>query len=771
MRFSAPFLLLAPVAYCLPGFAIAPLHAQAEAAPEKEEVRELADSVVTASNLRETAWLAAPGSVGQTSARDLVRMGASDLAGLATYDPTVNLPFDFASGDGAYAYGQSGYGSINIRGMEGNRITIELDGVRQPPQYLSTSFDPNSDEGAGGVGRDYFDPAMFEMIEVLKGGGSALYGSDALGGVVSLRTPDAEHFLQGKDWGSLVRSQYFSRNEGRATQIGGALRHRNSTALVLYGGRWGEETENNGRLAPNPGDLESHAGLVKLEHDFADHSLRFTWESYQRETFINARSAAESSFSPIYNDYVHNTQLLDRQRVGVRWNYDPQLPLLDSLESHLYWQEAGSQSDSQMRSRPVMVGGNPLPGTELRRDQTIIFDTRILGASTTARQHWSGPWNSEHSFTTGLSYSLETGENVFQRRDQVGTGTPLASDRISMAPADTTRVGLFFQDEIELGAFSLTPGLRLDWHSISYQADRAYNDRLADLINTEYEGPADYDNFSLAPRLTLSWRPNDYWQSYLSYSHGVRNPSAEELSMIFDHPDVSGDSTGSQTVPNPDLEEEKSHSFEWGLKGEGELGRVHLATFYTAYDDFVDRNFFVGQNSEGKNIYTAENVGEATIYGLELNGVLELGALSPAAEGWTLGGAAGLVRGRNERKDEPLNSVDPLQVIGYLGYEDPAERFGLRLTGTWTDQVRRVDDTTGQGEFFRPPSWTTVDLGLWWQASENLTLHAGVHNLFDEKYWAWGSVRRGGGHLGGNHITDRTTAPGRNFSLSATLTF
>jgi hemoglobin/transferrin/lactoferrin receptor protein len=41
----------------------------------------------------------------------------------------------------------------------------------------------------------------------------------------------------------------------------------------------------------------------------------------------------------------------------------------------------------------------------------------------------------------------------------------------------------------------------------------------------------------------------------------------------------------------------------------------------------------------------------------------------------------------------------------------------------------------------------------------------------DEKYWAWGSARRGNGHLGGNGTTDRATAPGRNFSLSVTKTF
>src|SRR5690606_34316005 len=169
----------------------------------------------------------------------------------------------FGSGDGAFAYGQSGYGSINIRGAEGNRIAIELDDIRQPPQYVSTSFDMGADGGSGGVGRDYFDPAMFEMIEVLKGGASALYGSDAMGGVVSFRTPDPVTFLARGDAGGLIRVQYFSVNESFASQIGGALRQGDTSVMFLYAGRDGAETSNNGDDPPNPAEFTSHAGLLK----------------------------------------------------------------------------------------------------------------------------------------------------------------------------------------------------------------------------------------------------------------------------------------------------------------------------------------------------------------------------------------------------------------------------------------------------------------------------------------------------------------------------
>src|SRR6478735_924666 len=132
---------------------------EVSAAGDEGSVVQGLDELVVVGTRTEQRWIDAAGTTLHADAEDLLRTGSQDLSGFAKYDPTVSLPFDFSSGDGAFGYGQSGYGSINIRGAEGNRIAIELDGIRQPPQYVSTSFDMGSGDGAGGIGRDYFDPA------------------------------------------------------------------------------------------------------------------------------------------------------------------------------------------------------------------------------------------------------------------------------------------------------------------------------------------------------------------------------------------------------------------------------------------------------------------------------------------------------------------------------------------------------------------------------------------------------------------------------------
>ncbi len=752
------------------------LHPAPAAEPEEDSaagdegsvVHEL-DEIVVVATRSEQRWIDAGGTTTRTDQEELLRTGSQDLSGFAKYDPTVTLPFDFSSGDGAFGYGQSGYGSINIRGAEGNRIAIELDGVRQPPQYVSTSFDMGSGDGAGGVGRDYFDPAMFDLVEVLKGGASALYGSDALGGVVAFSTPDPESLLKGGSRGGLLRTQYFSVNESIAGQAGGAVKKGDTAVMFLYAGRHGEETANNGSVPPNPMDFTSRSGLVKVEHSIGDHVFKLALEAFDREADTDVRSAVTSPF-PVFNDYVRNDQFLDRQRASLKWMYTPQNGWLDQLDSHIYWQHAGSRSDNDSGSKPLEAGGVPIPGTERTRVQRITFDTDIAGLSSVARREFGSEDRVLHTAMAGLDFSIETSENKYTRED---SGLPNDDNRTAFAPTDTTRTGFFLQDEIRIRRkFFITPGLRLDWQEVKPDPNAAYLERLAELGDVGRQTPGNFDNFSVSPRLNLAWKPRDTLQLYGTYAHGVRNPTAEELSMIFLHPTSGDNPAGTLTVPNPDLKEERSDAFELGFKADGSAGRFQASLFYTRYNDFIENGFDTGeQDEDGRDIVTTVNRGEAEIYGFEIGGSHQLGYWWDEAQGWEVGLATGKTIGNNLTDDVPLNTIEPWKTVGFFGYADPDGRYGARLTGTYVAEVKRVDDTTNQGTFFRPPAWFTLDLAAWWQPTETLSIHAGFNNILDEKYWQWSSVRRGNGHLGGNATDDRSTAPGRNFSLSVTKTF
>ncbi|MGQ2930464.1 MAG: TonB-dependent receptor plug domain-containing protein, partial [Sphingopyxis sp.] len=132
---------------------------------------------------------------------------ATDIRDLIRFEPGVSVqrqPARFGAALGAT--GRAGNDSFNIRGIGGNRVLIQVDGVRVPDGF---SF------GAQAAGRgDYVDLGLVKSVEILRGPSSALYGSDGLAGAVSFVTSDPADFLPGgKSVGGLVRGAYSSADD------------------------------------------------------------------------------------------------------------------------------------------------------------------------------------------------------------------------------------------------------------------------------------------------------------------------------------------------------------------------------------------------------------------------------------------------------------------------------------------------------------------------------------------------------------------------------
>ncbi|QUE49336.1 TonB-dependent hemoglobin/transferrin/lactoferrin family receptor [Luteolibacter ambystomatis] len=752
------------------------------------------EEMVVVATRTQRSWLDTAGTVASVDREALLQTGAQDLGGIVKYDPTVVVPFDMTTGDGAVAYAASGSSSFNIRGTEGNRVGVEVDGIRQPPEYASTSFDAGAETGAGGIGRDYFDPAMFQLVEILKGGASALYGSDAMGGMVSMKTLGSDDLLGKKNWGGFARTQYFSRNEGLAWQLGGAMKEGDFDIMLVYAGREGEETANNGTIPPDPMQMDSSAWLAKAGYGSGENHFLLTLENYHRSIHADMRSALHPSIEMfnIFKKSIDNWQAVDRQRISLNWLYEPVGGVIDTLDTHVYWQDADMGTRNRS-TNPRRETGFPeewgIDSTEGRnRRQKIDFETEIYGINSIARRDFE-LFGLKHRFLGGVDVSQENSSNRFDRIETDGVvlpnpdgGLPIVStrttvfDRISFAPSETNRLGIFIQDEIELSSrWSTTLGLRGDFHQINAELTPAYLARLGALLDLGLKPSSGYENFGLSPRFDLQYKITDHTRAYAGYSMGIRNPTAEELTMIFEHP-----AGGFQqiTVPNPDLREELSHAFKLGYKGESGLGKVGIEAFFTKYRDYINGNVPVDTMPDGTVLVTTENIGAAIIYGLEASAEWNVGETDRRFDGFTLGLSSGRVYGENQTKGTALNTVDPWKTVGWIGYQEPDAKYGAKLLGTYTAAVTRTDDTTMNGRMFRPPAWFTLDIVAWYHPIESVTLNAGVNNLFNEKYWNWSTVRRGGGHLGldvfggqAGSVDDRSTAAGTNFYLSATYTF
>ncbi|MCA8933346.1 MAG: TonB-dependent receptor plug domain-containing protein, partial [Rhodospirillaceae bacterium] len=185
--------------------------------------------------------------------------------------------------------------SISIRGLEGEGVVILLDGARQ--SFVS-----------GHDGRAFIDPSMLQAVEVIRGPGSALYGSGALGGVIAFRTLQAGDLLDpGETFGAEVGFGYQDASEewmGRGSVFAQTEDGRFSgLASIIYRDAGNIEL-GSGLLLPSDDDLVS--GLVTGTAQISD-SLSVT------TSYIAYRLDAVDPSNPQGNNIADATNpLVDR---------------------------------------------------------------------------------------------------------------------------------------------------------------------------------------------------------------------------------------------------------------------------------------------------------------------------------------------------------------------------------------------------------------------------------------------------------------------------
>ncbi|MGJ8724440.1 MAG: TonB-dependent hemoglobin/transferrin/lactoferrin family receptor [Roseibacillus sp.] len=713
---------------------------------------ELEEVVVVASRVEEPRPTnRTVGSSTAITAEEILAAGATNLSDVFKYEPGVSIPFDTAGVDGLVPYLGGGDSAINIRGLEGNRISINIDGIRQPEDFVAKSFD-----GSGGPGRIYFDPAVFSQVELSKSAASSLYGSDALGGVVSGRTESALTLLGPELEGYALRNSltFASVNESLHNRVAHAFGNGRTAASVVYSYRRGQERQNNSYFPANPADFESHAYVATLNWRPSDDSLvTFTADHYLSDSFVDVNSSEGDTGQGIVNQFVTSEDARERLRFSLDYETKPDVPhlLFDSLKLSSYWQDATSATDNIQQG--IAFGG--------LRDwfNDIDYRTIILGQSLEAEKSLGN-----HTITYGVEGSHTEVEASFFRTQNFPGGSSILQDLIGMAPSDVLRGGIYVSDRITFGdrkQLVLTPALRLDYYSVTPENTESFLALSQDTTAT------DYQNISLSPSLAVRYNVSDELNFFGSWSQGTRNPSAEELNGVFVH--------GAQSIviPNPDLDEERSNSFEIGFQFENSIFNAQVSGYYNLYDQFFESNIATGEfTTTGQEILQTRNLAEAEIYGVEFKSDWRVGEQFDSLQGLSVGGSLAWSEGRYDdgiNGDAPLNSIEPWKAVGYLSYDHPDEKWGARLTATYS---AAKEDSDIDGDSSIPAdSWLTLDFAASYQLGEGVTLRGGVANLLDEEYILWSNARRGNGHGSTELPNSFFTQPGRTFFVACDIAF
>lgn len=715
-----------------------------------------------------------PSTVSVRERSDLDRDNVNSIKDLVRDEPGVSV-----GGTGQRA-GITGY---NIRGIDGDRVLTQIDGVEIPGSFFNGPYAQTE--------RNYVDPEIVKRVEILRGPASALYGSNAIGGAVSYFTLDPDDIIKdGKDLGARLKTGYSSADDSWLTSATVAGRHQDFDGLLHLSQRNGHESESYGstggtglgRTEANPEDVRTTNVLAKLGWNYAE-GARFglTYEHYKDDADTDQKSAYGGPYGngqPVMPASVlpggmyqwrTGNDTLTRERFGLDHRFLLDSALADHATWHFNYQTAKTDQSTAEFYYPITRQVLRTRDT-LYEERQWVFDLQLDKAfeigdtdhlltygSTLKRQKVSG-------YREGSGTCLAVG------RGCSAVGAPSASDSLARSsdfPDPTLdSYGLFAQDEIRWNAWTVLPGLRYDYTRLKPHITEEFLN-TAQQSGDDTVSSAEKTWHQLSPKLGVTYAIDDHYLWYGQYAQGFRTPTAKALYGRFEN-----STSGYRVEPNPDLDPERSQSYETGLRGNFDGGNFDVTLFYNKYRDFINEDAITAGYDQVT--FQSNNIEHATIKGVELKGRLELAPFG-APQGLYGKGSVAYAYGRNNDSGEPLNSVNPLTGVFGLGYDAPSQVYGALLNWTLVKRKDRVDDSTffapdGTSSQFKTPGFGILDLTAYYKLTKDLTLNAGLYNLTDKKYWLWDDVR-GYDSVGEAAVLapsnlDRLTQPGRNVAAN-----
>jgi hemoglobin/transferrin/lactoferrin receptor protein len=616
------------------------------------------------------------------------------------------------------SYGQ---GSPYIRGFTGFRTLMLVDGIR-----LNT---PVFREGANQYWNTV-DNYSLQSVELLKGPGSALYGSDAIGGTAQVFTRMPEYAPEGGGdvWGGRL-----------AARVASAERSVMSRAEGEYGSdQWAGLF---GVTYKDFGDLEGgkHVGRQEKtgyeEMDFdakvrvalkGDRELIFAHYSVnQDDVWRTHRTPYGISWqgTTVGTEPVHTFDQ-DRSLTYLRYVDREATALYDEMQSTLYYQEQEEIKDVVKKNKTRTVDG---------------FDVRTWGAqSDLVKETDLGTW------AYGVEY-IHDGIDSFRRTYQKdgsykwsGIQGPVADDSAYHTAA------LYAQDRVRLSdRWELTAGGRGTYA----RADIGKYENFETSPNSAASMDEHWFDFSGFTRLSYE-AVEDLWWLYASASQGFRAPNLSDLTRF----DVSRSSD--VETPSPNLDPETYVTGEIGSRLVADPVMWHVAYFYTRIHDMIVRQ------EVGNGYYTKINGGDGYVHGVESELDVSLHRNWLWRNGFTwMEGYTDYDNGDGEKITEPVRTM-PLTVYTALRWESDSRRFWAEIAERASDCEDRLTEADRADTQRIPPGGTpgyaVTDCRCGWNLRESLSVVAAVENVLDKDYRIHGS--------GSNE-------PGRNFILSMEYRF
>lgn len=582
---------------------------------------------------------------------------------------------------------------IIIRGMETKHSLVMVNGRR-----ISNEAD------ASGLGNamslDRININDVEKIEIVRGPSSALYGSEAMGGVLNIITkPSKEQtLLTGLEHTSEDTSHWWHADTGRIGNFSMTLDarfnkiNRSMLDTATESDPYGTAQTYNASLNYYVND---HS-YVNAYMDYYSQHLKTDTGTPTMKPITLTTSSGKMSLSGQAMLEGTGSKAYKQKNYGISWNgkTDKNDWQIQAYMSKFNWSTT---------SNTKVLGSIPPAGMEgmfnylLQKKNTYDFnhDEHNMWA---IEGRDSLRVNDHHRVTFGAEYVKDkvAGTGLGKNGDGVHNITENGTTK-SSSEKTLSSYAAYLQDEIEYGKWFIVPAIRYDHHS-------AYGSHTS-------------------PKIGVTYNATDHFRIKANYGDGFKAPSVSQL--YYDLDMEMGRGNWVHLTGNPNLKPEKSKSWDLGVEAEFGKGYGSLTYFDNDVDNLI-ASIPKGKDSNGHNLHRYENVNKARIKGLEntlgyrFNDTLEFKVTSTLLD----------ATDTSARKD--LTQRARLSQIYQLIYDDHKDTGWSAVLWNQLDYKFVTGKVWESGESVKK-SYSLTNFSLTRKVNKDTRVYGSVQNIFDKK--------------------------------------
>lgn len=583
---------------------------------------------------------------------------------------------------------------IIIRGMETKHSLVMVNGRR-----ISNEADANGLGNAMSLDRININDV--EKIEIVRGPSSALYGSEAMGGVLNIITkPSKEQtLLTGLEHTSEDTSHWWHADTGRIGNFSMTLDarfnkiNRSMLDTATESDPYGTAQTYNASLNYYVND---HS-YVNAYMDYYSQHLKTDTGTPVMKPITLTTSSGKMSLSGQAMLEGTGSKAYKQKNYGISWNgkTDKNDWQIQAYMSKFNWSTT---------SNTKVLGSIPPAGMEgmfnfLLQNQKNAYDFNHDEHTMWAIEgRDSLRVNDHHRVTFGAEYVKDkvAGTGLGANGDSVYSITENGKTK-SSSEKTLSSYAAYLQDEIEYGKWFIVPAIRYDHHS-------AYGSHTS-------------------PKIGVTYNATDHFRIKANYGDGFKAPSVSQL--YYDLDMEMGRGNWVHLTGNPNLKPEKSKSWDLGVEAEFGKGYGSLTYFDNDVDNLI-ASIPKGKDSNGHNLHRYENVNKARIKGLEntlgyrFNDTLEFKVTST------------LLDAKDTSSGKDLTQRARLSQIYQLIYDDHKDTGWSAVLWNQLDYKFVTGKAWESGESVKK-SYSLTNFSLTRKVNKDTRVYGSVQNIFDKK--------------------------------------